>query len=97
MPSTCTVVSLFSNPGWNSGRFGVRAARDARWPPALPPQMTMVFGSPPYAEMFSLTQLMARLTSTMWSGHTAPVPLILLRLHDSGMHDGGTIIYYYLL
>ena len=47
----------------------------------VPPAMTMQSGSPPYCAMLSLIHTMACFTSTMWSGHTAPLPSTLDSLH----------------
>ena len=61
-------MSAPSNPGWNSGSFGVSAASAVRWPPAEPPVTTTYDGSPPYSSMCSLTQAIAFFTSMIWAG-----------------------------
>ena len=66
-----TEVSAASNPGWNAGSLGVRAASAARCPPAELPATNSTVGSAPYSRPCSRTQATIFLASTWQSGNAA--------------------------
>ena len=66
-----TDVSASLEPGLESGSLGVRAAAEARLPPAELPPTNSTAGSAPYSSPWSRTQAIAFFTSTRWSGNRA--------------------------